>query len=67
MDQSKQPPASIKSVAGLRYGPEFLRLIESSEFRAHFDTEAGPIATTRLEPYGASNTIFFGHGIDGLA
>jgi hypothetical protein len=57
MVQSKQPSASIKSGAGLRYGPEFLRLIESPELRAHFDLGAGPIATKRLEPPGASNTI----------
>ena len=57
MDQSKQTYPSIKSGAGLRYGPEFLRLIESPEFRAHFDLGAGPIATKRIEPYGVSNTI----------
>jgi hypothetical protein len=57
MDHSKQTYTSIKSGAGLRYGPEFLRLIESPEFRSHFDTEAWPIATKRLEPYAASNTI----------
>jgi hypothetical protein len=57
MDHSKQTYTSIKSGAGLRYGPEFLRLIESPEFRAHFDPEAGPIATKRLEPYGVSNPI----------
>ena len=56
MDHSKQTDASIKSGAGLRYGPEFLRLIESPQFRAHFNLGAGPIATKRIEPYGASNT-----------
>lgn len=47
----------MKSAARLHYGPEFFRLIESPEFRSHFDTEAWPISTKRLEPYAASNTI----------
>ena len=45
-DQSKQTEAPLI----LRYGPELLWLIESPEFRAHFDLGAGPIATKRLEP-----------------
>ncbi len=57
MDQSKQSGSSIKSRAGLHYGPELLRLIESVDFRSHFEIEGWPIATKRLEPFSVSNTI----------
>jgi len=57
MNESMKQESSMKSAARLHYGPDFLRLIESPEFRGHFDTEAWPIATKRLEPYAASNTI----------
>jgi hypothetical protein len=55
MNQSESPDSSIKSEAKLRYGPEFLRLIESPEFRSHFESEAWPVATKRFEPQGALN------------
>jgi hypothetical protein len=55
MDQTKPPGSSIKGGAGRRYGPEFLRLIESPEFRSHFESEARPVATKRFEPQGALN------------
>jgi hypothetical protein len=57
MDQSKQSGSSIKSAVLLRYGPELLRLIESPDFRSHFEIEGWPIATKRLEPFSVSNTI----------
>jgi len=53
MDQTKPPGSSIKGGAGRRYGPDFLRLIESPEFRSHFESEAWPVATKRFEPQGA--------------
>jgi hypothetical protein len=55
MNQSESPDSSIKSEARLRYGPDFLRLIESPEFHNHFKNEAWPVATKRLEPQGALN------------
>jgi hypothetical protein len=55
MDQFESPGFLIKSEAGLRYGSEFLRLIESPEFRSHFESEAWPVATKRFEPQGALN------------
>ncbi len=55
MNQSESPDSSIKSEARLRYGSEFLRLIESPEFRSHFESEAWPVATKRFEPQGALN------------
>ena len=55
MDQSKQPGSSIQSEARLRYGPEFLRLIESPDFRRHFESDAWPVATEQFESQGALN------------
>jgi hypothetical protein len=57
MDETKQQESSIKSGARLHYGPELLRLIESVDFRSHFEIEGWPIATKRLEPFSVSNTI----------
>ena len=51
----------------VRYGPEFLRLIESPDFRAHFDLGAGPIATKRAQAVRCIEHDLGGHGIDGLA
>ena len=57
MNESVNHESPQMSGTKLRYGPDVLRLIESPDFRAHFGTEAAPIATKRLEPYGSSNTI----------
>jgi hypothetical protein len=48
MDGFKQQESSIKSGARLHYGPGLLRLIESPDFRLHFEKEAWPAATKRL-------------------
>ena len=48
MDGSQQQESSIKSGARLHYGPGLLRLIESPDFRLHFENEAWPAATKRL-------------------
>jgi hypothetical protein len=48
MDGSQQQESAIKSGAKLHYGPGFLRLIESPDFRLHFKNEAWPAATKRL-------------------
>ena len=48
MDGSKQQESSIKSGARLQYGPGLLRLLESPDFRLHFEKEAWPAAAKRL-------------------
>jgi len=48
MDGFKQQESAIKSGARLQYGPGLLRLIESPDFRLHFENEAWPAATKRL-------------------
>jgi hypothetical protein len=48
MDGFKQQESAIKSGARLQYGPGLLRLIESPDFRRHFEKEAWPAATKRL-------------------
>ena len=48
MDEPQQQESSVKTGVKLHYGPGFLRLIESTDFRLHFKNEAWPAATKRL-------------------
>ena len=58
MDQSKQTGLVDKSSVALRYGPDFLRLIESPDFRRHYETAAQPAAIKRFEPDAVSTPLW---------
>jgi hypothetical protein len=58
MDQSKQTGLVDKSSVALRYGPDFLRLIESPDFRRHYETAAQPAAIKRFELDAVSTPLW---------
>jgi hypothetical protein len=41
--------SSMPRAGNLLYGPELFRLIESPEFRAHFDLGAGPVVAAEAQ------------------
>jgi hypothetical protein len=41
--------SSMPHAGNLLYGPELFRLIESPEFRAHFDQGAGPVVAAEAQ------------------
>ena len=67
MEKSKKHGYSIKSGVNLRYGPDVLRLVESPDFRVHFEKTALLVPSNPNQTHAARETDLGADLVAGLA